>query len=53
MRGARLIFEYSVKVDDTEITTGSTILVFVGKEDKRPIQPPADFTELLLPYQIN
>ena len=52
MRGARLIFEYSVKVDGREITTGLTILVFVGKEDMRPIHPPEDFTQLLLPYEV-
>ena len=47
MVGARLSFEYSVKVNGREITTGSTILVFVGKATMRPIQPPKDFADLM------
>lgn len=51
MKGARLIFNYTIRIEDRIIATGNTTLVFVSKEDMRPTQPPADFTLLLSKYE--
>ena len=51
MRGARLVFDYTIRVDDRIIATGITTLVFISKTNMKPIQPPTDFTELLSKYE--
>ncbi|MFT7086191.1 MAG: acyl-CoA thioester hydrolase [Vicingaceae bacterium] len=51
MKGARLIFNYTIRIEDRVIATGNTTLVFVLKDDMRPTQPPADFTQLLSKYE--
>ena len=47
IRGARIIFDYVIKVKDQLIATASTTLVFVSKENMRPIQAPKEFLELI------
>ena len=51
MKGARLIFDYTIRIEDRIIATGRTTLVFVSKDDMRPTQPPTDFTQLLSKYE--
>jgi len=51
MRGPRLVFDYTIKIDDRIIALASTTLVFVSKGNMRPIQPPEDFTELISKYE--
>lgn len=51
-KGARLLFSYEIRIDDRLIATGSTTLVFVSKEDMRPIQAPGYFTDLLSAHEI-
>lgn len=51
MRGPRLVFDYTIKVEDRLIAIGTTTLVFVSKETMKPIHPPADFTELISKYE--
>ncbi|NRA12180.1 MAG: acyl-CoA thioesterase, partial [Crocinitomicaceae bacterium] len=51
MKGARLVFDYIIRIEERIIATGSTTLVFISKDDMRPTQPPADFTQLLSKYE--
>ena len=51
MKGARLIFNYAIRIEDRIIATGNTTLVFVSKDDMRPTQPPSGFTQLLSKYE--
>lgn len=52
LRGPRLVFRYTIHVNEQLIAEGSTTLVFVAKETMRPIAPPADFVKLLEHYAI-
>jgi len=52
MKGARLLFNYSIHVDDRLIAEGSTTLVFVTTETMRPIPAPKDFVNLLKEFAI-
>lgn len=52
MKGARLLFNYSIHVDDRLIAEGSTTLVFVTIETMRPIPAPKDFVNLLKEFAI-
>ena len=46
--GVRLSFDYTILNEQKElISTAHTVLVFVSKETKRPIQPPKSFISLL------
>jgi acyl-CoA thioester hydrolase len=53
IKGPRLFFEYEIKNDKNElISTAKTTLVFVSKENMRPITPPASFIKLISNYEI-
>lgn len=52
LRGPRLVFHYTIQVEGKLIAEASTTLVFVAKETMRPIQPPADFIDLLAKFEI-
>ena len=47
IKGARIVFDYIIKVKDQLIANASTTLVFVSKESMRPIQAPKEFIELV------
>jgi acyl-CoA thioester hydrolase len=51
LRGSRLLFDYRI-VNESEkvICTASTTLVFVQKENMKPIAPPAEFTDRIQPF---
>jgi len=45
--GVRIVFDYLVKNKTNEtIVEATTTLVFISKETKKPIQPPAAFLEI-------
>ena len=47
LKGTRLFFEYEIhNAKEDLICKGKTTLVFVNKENMRPIAPPASFVEL-------
>lgn len=51
IKGARLFFEYEIRnVNNELLSTAMTILVFVSKENMRPITPPNSFIQLLEKY---
>lgn len=52
LKGARLIFDYEIHVNEKLISTGSTTLVFVSKETMRPIGAPEIFSKLLRKYEL-
>ena len=53
IKGARLVFEYTIRKDENVIVaTGTTTLVFVAKETMRPIHPPGTFMEVIEKYCI-
>jgi acyl-CoA thioester hydrolase len=48
LKGARLFFDYIIKNGKEEvICKGKTTLVFVSKENMRPVIPPAGFVKLI------
>lgn len=48
LEGCRLFFEYEIRNEkEACISTASTTLVFVSKENMRPTPPPSNFIELL------
>lgn len=52
--GCKIYFEYSITNESEKlICTGSTHLVFVNKENMRPIRPSQEIIKLLSPYQIH
>jgi acyl-CoA thioester hydrolase len=54
MKGARILFEYSVvNEEDKIISEGSTTLVFVSKDSMKPIQPPDHFMALVQPHELH
>ena len=51
INGPRLKFEYTItNQDDVLIATATTTLVFVSKEDMKPIRPPQVFLEVMEKY---
>ncbi len=51
LRGSRLLFDYRiVNESDKVICTASTTLVFVQKENMKPIAPPSEFTDRIQPF---
>lgn len=53
IKGARLFFDYEIINEENELLcTAKTILVFVSKENMRPITPPNSFLTLLEKYAI-
>ena len=53
MRGPRLKFDYTILKDERLIATATTTLVFVSKDNMRPIQPPQDFIQLIEQHEIS
>lgn len=52
LKGARLYFDYEVLNPDGKcISKASTVLVFVAKQNMRPVQPPDDFVALMKSYE--
>jgi acyl-CoA thioester hydrolase len=52
--GTRLYFEYEVYNENGKLlTTGTTTLVFISKETKRPTKPPSEFVDLISKHEIN
>jgi acyl-CoA thioester hydrolase len=53
IRGPRLFFEYTILNEQGElIAEASTTLVFVSKNNMKPIQPPEEFLKLIKKYSI-
>ena len=53
IEGCRLHFNYEIKNEENKIiSTASTTLVFVSKENMRPTSPPSNFIELLKKFEI-
>ncbi len=53
LEGCRLFFEYEIiNENEKSISTASTTLVFVSKENMRPTPPPSNFIELLHKFEI-
>ena len=46
-RGPRIVFIYKITKNDQIIIEGKTTLVFVSKENMRPIKPPKYIEEIL------
>jgi len=53
LKGARLLFAYNIYINERLTAEGSTTLVFVSKENMKPIQPPKDFVDLLTAYEFS
>lgn len=52
IKGPRLFFDYEVVNEAGKcISKATTILVFVSRENMRPVQPPADFFALMKKYE--
>ena len=53
IEGCRLFFEYEIKNEGGKtISTASTTLVFVSRENMRPTPPPSNFITLLKSFEI-
>jgi acyl-CoA thioester hydrolase len=53
LKGPRLYFEYEIQNESGKvISNATTTLVFVSKENMRPISPPEDFVELMKKHQV-
>lgn len=52
LKGARLKFTYTITVEDRIIAEATTTLVFVSKENMRPIAPPEDFNKLIAQFEV-
>jgi len=51
LRGSRLLFDYLITNESgKEICAASTTLVFVKKQNMRPVAPPTEFTDRIQPY---
>ncbi len=51
LRGSRLLFDYHITNESgIVICTASTTLVFVKKENMRPVSPPTEFTDRIQPF---
>ena len=52
LRGARLAFDYIIRNENDQLVANAhTTLVFVAKENMRPITPPDYFVKIALPYE--
>lgn len=47
IKGARIIFDYTITVNNKLIATATTTLVFVTKETMRPTSAPENFLQLI------
>lgn len=48
LEGVKLLFEYSIHNDQGNLlATAETTLIFVAKENMRPMRPPENFIELI------
>ena len=47
IKNSQIIFKYSIYLEQKLIATADTELVFVSKENFRPIKAPADFKSLM------
>lgn len=53
IKGPRLFFEYEIfNEDKVKLCHGKTTLVFVSKENMKPIAAPDDFVQLMKQHQI-
>ncbi|MFY7990991.1 MAG: acyl-CoA thioesterase, partial [Fluviicola sp.] len=53
IKGPRLFFEYMIfNADQVKLCHGKTTLVFVSKENMRPMAAPDHFVELMMRHQI-
>lgn len=53
LKGPRLFFEYSLyNAQGDLLSKGKTTLVFVSKENMRPIPPPSEFVTLIDKYHV-
>ena len=53
LKGPRLFFEYALYNEKQEcISKAKTTLVFVSKENMRPIAPPSAFVELMQQHHV-
>lgn len=53
VKGPRLVFDYEIHLENGQlIATAETTLVFVNKENMRPIPAPEDFLTLMEKYAI-
>ncbi|MBI1836750.1 MAG: acyl-CoA thioesterase [Flavobacteriia bacterium] len=54
LKGARLFFDYEITNESNEvISTAQTILVFVSKENMKPVLPPNSFVQLIEKYDVS
>jgi acyl-CoA thioester hydrolase len=54
VKGPRLFFEYTIfNADEVKLCNGKTTLVFVSKDNMRPIPAPNHFVELIKEHQNN
>lgn len=54
IKGVRILFDYEIQNDQgITIAKSTTTLVFVAKNNMKPISAPNDLIELLTPYRIN
>ncbi len=52
LSGARILFDYTIQNEQNRlVATATTTLVFVAKENMKPIAPPTEFIEILMPYE--
>ena len=53
LKGPRLYFEYEIQNESGKvISSATTTLVFVSKENMKPTSPPEDFVELMRKHQV-
>ena len=53
IKGPRLVFDYEIHKENGQlVATAQTTLVFVSKENMRPIPAPEEFLELMGAYAI-
>ncbi len=52
--GSKILFEYEIKNEQAKtLSTGYTHLVFVNRENMRPIRPTQEVIELLQPFELH
>ncbi|MGV3630631.1 MAG: acyl-CoA thioesterase [Bacteroidota bacterium] len=53
VKGPRIVFDYEIHKENGQlVATAETTLVFVSRENMRPIAAPEDFLELMKAYAI-
>ena len=50
LEGAKITFEYEAWREEALIACGKTILVFVDRQNMRPIRPPKSFLDVIIPF---